>query len=160
SRNHRKALPVTMIAPPPPAPPPPAPAAPSPPLSTGARTAIRITLIVAAAVLVLGTIGSLTAAAIILGSMRAVTDTRALSNTMRSLLIDTADVPVDIHITTEPRATEPRAVLWMVTSTGAERPTLSVANEPSGSRVNVTGRLSRYQAELRFILPPDLARGL
>ena len=89
---------MTTVAPPPPAPPfnpPPA----SPPLAPGGRTAIRVLLIAVASVLVLGTVGTLGVAAWGLSTFRVVTDSKPLPSAMRSLVVDTGQLPVAVRIT-------------------------------------------------------------
>jgi hypothetical protein len=99
---------VTTIAPPPPAP------ATPPPLSPGGRTAFRLSLIAAAAVLVVGTFASLGAMAWTLASFRVITDSKPLPLAMRSVFVDTGSVPVAVRITADREAREPRADLRMV----------------------------------------------
>ena len=90
------------------APPPLAPATPPPPLSPGGRTAFRISLIAAAAVLVVGTLISLGVAAWGVASFRVITDTKPLPVAMRSVFVDTGSVPMAVRITTD-RAAASRA---------------------------------------------------
>jgi hypothetical protein len=150
---------VTTIAPPPPAP------ATPPPLSPGGRTAVRVTLIVAAAVLVVGAVASLGSAAWGISSFRVITDSKSLPIAMRSLVVDTGSVPVAVHITTDRNAREPRADLRMVNSTRAGANPLVVANDPEGPRLTLSDEASAFldwgrAGELRLVLPPDVARRL
>jgi hypothetical protein len=150
---------VTAIAPPPPAP------ATPPPLSSGGRTAIRVLLIAAAAVLVLGSIGTLGAAAWGLTTFRVITDTKPLPAAMRSLVVDTGELPVAIRITADREATEPRADMRMINSTRAGSHPLTVTNERTGTRVTIGGEPSPYlqwgrAGEITVVLPPELARRL
>ncbi len=147
------------------APPPPAPATPPPPLSPGGRTAVRVTLIVAAAVLVVGTIASLGTVAWGISSFRVITDTKALPAAMRELVVDTGSVPVAIRITTDREAREPRADLRMVNSTRANPNPLAVNNNSSGTQVTLNGERSPFLqwsrgGEITVVLPVDLARKL
>ncbi|MGH3676037.1 MAG: hypothetical protein ACRDU5_09940 [Mycobacterium sp.] len=146
------------------APPPAAPATP-PPLSPGGRTAIRVFLIAAAAVLVLGSIGTLGTAAWGLTTFRVITDTKPLPSAMRSLMVDTGELPVAVRITADRAATEPRADMRMINSTRAGSHPLTVTNEPTGTRVAISGEPSPYlqwgrAGEITVVLPPELARRL
>ncbi len=147
------------------APPPPAPATPPPPLSPGGRTAFRIALIAAAAVLVVGTLASLGTVAWGIASFRVITDSKPLPSGMRSVTIDTGSVPVAIRITTDREAREPRADLRMVNSTRAGANPLGVNADPAGARVTINGEPSAFlqwgrAGEINLVLPPDLARQL
>jgi Putative adhesin len=151
---------VTTIAPPPPAP-----ATPPPPLSPGGRTAFRIALIAAAAVLVVGTLASLGAVAWGIASFRVITDSKPLPVEMRSVVVDTGSVPIAIRITTDRAAREPRADLRMVNSIRAGANPLVVNADPTGARVTINGESSAFldfgrAGEINLVLPPDLARKL
>jgi hypothetical protein len=147
------------------APPPPAPANPPPPLSPGGRTAFRITLIVAAVVLVVGAVVSLGTVAWGLSSFRVVTDSKPLPAAMRALVIDTGSVPVAVRITADRDASEPRVDLRMVNSTRAGANPLMVNSDSSETRITLSGEASTIldwsrAGELKLVLPPDLARRL
>jgi hypothetical protein len=151
---------VTTIAPPPPAP-----ANPPPPLSPGGRTAFRITLIVAAVVLVVGAVASLGTVAWGLSSFRVITDSKPLPAAMRALVIDTGSVPVAVRITADRDAREPRVDLRMVNSTRAGANPLMVNSDSSETRITLSGEASTLldwsrAGELKLVLPPDLARRL
>ena len=148
---------MTTIAPPPPAP--------RPPLSPGGRTAIRATLVVAAAVLVVGALVALSAAAWGISNFRVITDSRPLPTAMRTLIVDTGSVPVAVRITTDRDAGEPRADLRMVNSTAAAANPLAVDAERGEARITINGESSRFlqwsrAGEITLVLPPDLARRL
>jgi Putative adhesin len=150
---------VTTIAPPPPAP------ATPPPLSPGGRTAIRLTLVVAAAVLVVGVVVSLGVVAWGVSSFRVITDTKPLPSAMRSLVVDTGDVPVAVRITTDREAREPRADLRMVNSTEAGANPLAVNTDRGETRVTINEEPSTFlqwgrAGEITIVLPPDAARRL
>ena len=147
------------------APPPPAPATPPPPLSPGGRTAFRIALIAAAAVLVVGTLASLGTVAWGIAGFRVITDSKPLPSGMRSVVVDTGSVPIAIRITTDREAREPRADLRMVNSTRAGANPLVVNADPAGARVTINGEPSAFlqwgrAGEINLVLPPDLARKL
>jgi hypothetical protein len=147
------------------APPPPAPATPPPPLSPGGRTAFRIALIAAAAVLVVGTLASLGTVAWGVASFRVITDSKPLPSGMRSVVVDTGSVPIAIRITTDREAREPRADLRMVSSMRAGAKPLVVNADPAGARVTINNEASTLldlgrAGEITLVLPPDLARKL
>lgn len=147
------------------APPPPAPASPPPPLSPGGRTAVRVTLIVAAVVLVVGTVVALGVVAFGLSSFRVVTDSEPLPAGMRSLTVDTGSVPVAVRITTDRNAREPRADLRMVNSRRAGDSPLVLTAGDAEARLTITGESTPFLqwsrgGEITVVLPPDLARRL
>jgi Toastrack DUF4097 len=147
------------------APPPPAPATPPPPLSPGGRTAFRIALIAAAAVLVVGTLASLGAVAWGIASFRVITDSKPLPAGMRSVVVDTGSLPIAIRITTDREAREPRADLRMVNSVRAGANPLAVNTDSAGTRVTINGESSAFldfgrAGEINLVLPPDVARKL
>jgi hypothetical protein len=150
---------VTTIAPPPPAP------ATPPPLSPGGRTAVRVTLIVAAAALAVGAVVSLGTVAWGISSFRVITDTKPLPTAMRSLVVDTGRVPVAVRITTDREAREPRADLRMVNSTRAGANPLAVNTDRGDTRLTINGEPTPFlqwgrAGEITLVLPPDLARRL
>ena len=159
---------MTTIAPPPPAPPvapPSAPPASPPPLTPGGRTVIRVLFVAAAAVLVLGSVGALGVAAWGLSTFRVITDSKPLPSTMRSLVVDTGQLPVAVRITADRAATEPRADMRMINSTQAGSHPLTVTDEPGGTRVTISGEPSPFlqwgrAGEINVVLPPELARRL
>jgi hypothetical protein len=151
---------VTTIAPPPPAP-----VTPPPPLSPGGRTAFRIALIAAAAVLVVGTLASLGAVAWGIASFRVITDSKPLPAGMRSVVVDTGSVPIAVRITADRDVREPRADLRMVNSTRAGANPLAVNTQGSDTRITINGESSSFlnwgrAGEITLVLPPELARRL
>jgi hypothetical protein len=147
------------------APPPPAPATPPPPISPGGRTAVRVTLIVAAAVLVVGTVVTLGVMAWGISSFRVITDSKPLPAAMRSLVVNTGSVPVAVRITTDREAREPRADLRMVNSTRAGANPLAVSTDRAEVRLTLSSEPSTFLqwsrgGEITVVLPPDLARRL
>jgi hypothetical protein len=160
---------VTTIAPPPPAPATPPPAGPAiqppPAVSPGGRTAFRLALIAAAAVLVVGTLASLGVVSWGIAGFRVITDSKALPVAMRSVFVDTGSVPVAVRITTDREAREPRADLRMVNSIRAGVNPLVVNADPTGVRITINGESSAFlqwgrAGESRLVLPPELARRL
>ncbi len=149
---------MTTIAPPPPAPAP-------PPLSPGGRSAVRVMLVAAAAVLVVGTIVAVAVAAWGISSFRVITDSKPLPPEMRSLVVDTASVPVAVRITTDRDAREPRADLRMVNSTRANANPLAVSTDRGEARVTLNAESTPFLqwgrgGEITVVLPPDVARKL
>jgi hypothetical protein len=138
---------------------------PPPPLSPGGRTAVRVTLIVAAVVLVVGAVASLGTVAWGISSFRVITDSKPLPAAMRSLVVDTGSVPVAVRITTDRQVREPRADLRMVNSTRAGANPLAVDADGANARITINSELSMFlqwgrAGEITLVLPPDLARKL
>jgi hypothetical protein len=126
---------------------------------------MRALLIAAAGVLVLGSVVALSAAAWGLSTFRVITDTQPLPTAMRSLVVDTGQLPVAVRITTDRAATEPRADMRMINSTRAGSHPLTVSNDSAGTRVAISGEPSPYlqwgrAGEIHIVLPPQLARKL
>ncbi len=74
---------------------------------------------IAAAVLVIGLVVTLSTLAWGVSTFRVVTDSSALPATLRSVAIDTGSVPVAIRITSDREARGPRVDMRMVNSTRA-----------------------------------------
>jgi len=124
-----------------------------------------MTLIVAAVVLVVGAVASLSTVAWGLSSFRVITDSKPLPAAMRSLVINTGSVPVAVRITADRDAREPRVDLRMVNSMRAGANPLMVNSDSSETRITLSGEASTIldwsrAGELKLILPPDLARRL
>jgi hypothetical protein len=124
-----------------------------------------VLLIGAATVLVLGSLGALGTAAWGLSTFRVITDSKPLPSTMRSLVVDTGQLPVAVRITTDRAATEPRADMRMINSTRAGSHPLTVTNDAAGTRVEISGEASPFlqwgrAGEIKIVLPPELARTL
>ena len=146
------------------APPPPAPAAP-PPLSPGGRTAVRVLIVVAATVLLIGTVSSLGVAAFGLSALRVSNDTQPLPAAMRSLTVDTADSPTLIRIVADRDAREPRVDLRLIDTRRSPEAAAVVTNDPAGTRVSVGPQSGSFMdwhrgGQLTVTLPPELARRL
>jgi putative adhesin len=144
---------------------PPAPASPPPQLSPGGRTAIRVTIVAAASIVMVGVVAALGVTSWGLSTFRVSADTQTLPMSMRSVVIDTADVPIAIRIIADRNATEPRANLRLVNSTQAGEHRLVVTEDPAGTRVSIEGRSSSILGwarggEITLTLPPDQARRL
>ena len=138
---------------------------PPPPLSPGGRTAFRIALIAAAAVLAVGTLVSLGTVAWGVASFRVITESKPLPAGMRSVVVDTGSVPIAIRITTDRDARQPRADLRMINSIRAGANPLVVNTDAAGARVTINGESSPFlhwvrAGEINLVLPPDVARTL
>ncbi|WP_326545263.1 hypothetical protein QGN32_15595 [Mycolicibacterium sp. ND9-15] len=142
--------------------PPPGLASLPPEMSEGARTAMRFVIAVIAALVALAALGGLGAASFALATSRVVTDSQVLSTGMRSLTIDTGDVPVPVRVITDAEAKEPRVDLRTVTR--SDDTPLTVVPDGVGSRITLGDSDSRFLwlvgTGLSIILPPNVAREL
>lgn len=132
-------------------------------MSGGRRTTMRVALVVVAALVSIATLAGLGVLAFGLAGSRVVADTFALPADMRTLTIDTGNVPVAVRLTTDDNAEEARLALRMVTR--AEGPPLTVVNDATSSRVTLAGGGSEFPwfdgtGEIAVVLPPDAARRL
>ncbi len=139
------------------------PPTPAPSLSGGNRTVIRAVLAVIGAIVVVGSLVSLGVVAAGLSSIRVVTDTQALPAGMRSLAIDTGDVPVSVRVITDADAKGASVDLRLVTNSDDTQ--LAVAKDDAGNRVTLSDNGSGFlwlkrTGEIKVILPPDVAREL
>jgi hypothetical protein len=126
---------------------------------------VRVLLVAAAAVLLIGTVSSLAVAAFRLSAVRVTTDTQPLPTAMRSLTVDAADSATLIRIVTDRAAAEPRVDLRQVDSRPSLEAAVSVTNDPAGTRVSIASQPGAFMnwnqaAELTVTLPPELARRL
>ena len=138
---------------------------PAPPtLSGGGRTAIRVGLVIAAVLLLLGTVSSLTAVGVTLGNIRVVTDSKALPTSVRKLTIDTGRMPVAVRIVADENRREPRADLRFVsTASGAHQ--LDVSADATDARIVISGEAPEWlewarAGEITVRVPPQFARRL
>jgi hypothetical protein len=150
---------VTTIAPPPPAPP-----APSQ-LSPGGRSALRAAFVVAAVMLIGGSVIALSVTAFGLSRFRVIADEQPLPADLRSLVVDTADVPAAVTLTTDRDATEPRVTMRMINSAGTGDQTLAVDRQGGRATVTVNGAVPEFMrwsraGQITVTLPPALARGM
>ena len=153
--------PVTTFAPPPP----PAPAGAPPPVSPGGRTAVRVLIVVAAAALVVGCVLSLGTVAWGLSSFRVIADAKTLPAGMKSLIIDTGQIPAAVRITADRNAREPRVTMRLINSNRGGEHGLVVTGDAGATRLTLAGERSSLPdfgraGELNVTLPPDLARKL
>jgi hypothetical protein len=139
-----------------------APPAAPPPLTPGNRTAVRVMLVIAAAILVVGSVAGLGVAAWGLSSLRATNDAKDLPGNMRSLAIDGSDVSV--HVKSDPNVTAPRAELHTVGSSRRAQQRLTVTTDADQTRIRVTrdsGQVVGFgSSDLTVTLPPALAANL
>lgn len=143
----------------------PPPVAPPPRLTPGGRTAFRLLLIAAAALLVVGTLAGLGVAAWGVSTVRVVTDHQALPATMRTLVIDTAQVPVAIRITADRETREAKADMRLVNTTHSGEHRLAVSTDGDEARISISGNPSPMLewargGEIVIALPPEQARRL
>lgn len=141
----------------------PAPTSPPPPLSPGGRTAVRVLLTLAAALMIVGLVVSLSTAAWGISSFRVVKDSTALPATLTSVTVDTGSVPVAVRITADREAREPRVDMRMVNSTRAGADPLAVTADGTTARVTIDAEPSQFlqwgrAGEITVVLPPELAR--
>ncbi|MEU0499356.1 DUF4097 family beta strand repeat-containing protein [Mycobacterium sp. NPDC006124] len=130
-----------------------------PPLTPGNRTAIRVLLAIAAAVLVVTCVTTLGMAAFGIASLRVTTDGKDLPKGMRSLVIDASDAA--IRVTTDPKAIAPRVELRSVRSSRGGQQRLEVMNDAAGTRIVVTPNHGHFLAfnrtgEVTVTLPPSV----
>lgn len=136
-----------------------------PPLTPGSRTAVRVALVLAASVLVLGSVIALGVTAWGLSGVRVVADEKSLPKDMRSLTIDTGAIPAAVRLTTDAEAAEPHATMRIINAPRGGDQALAVTQEAGGTRLTVTGEASQFMdwgraGEITVTLPPDLARRL
>lgn len=133
-----------------------------PPLTPGNRTALRVLLVIAAAVLVVGSVVALGMAAWGLNTLRTSNDAKDLPGNMRSLVIDASDV--SIHVKSDPNVTTPRAELRTVGSSSRAQQRLNVTTDAGQTRIRVTrdsGHVGGFgTSDLTVALPPPLASAL
>lgn len=138
---------------------------PPPSLSPGGRTAARAALVVAALVLVVGVVAGLGVTAWAVSTFRVSTDSAKLPTTMRSLTLDTGEVPVAVRISADREATEPRVNLRLFNATRTGDQQLNVSTEGGDTRIGIAGESTSLLGwarggELTVTLPPDQARRL
>ncbi|MFV8163113.1 DUF4097 family beta strand repeat-containing protein [Mycobacterium sp. 134] len=149
---------MTTIAPPPPVNPPPQ-------LNSGGRTTFRLVLIASATLLVAGAVAALGVTAWGVSTVRVVTDHQGLPATMRSLVIDTEQIPVAIRITADRETREATADLRLVNTTHSGAHRLQVITDGDGTRITIAGKPSPMLewargGEITIAVPPEQARRL
>lgn len=147
------------------APPPVPPTNPPPALTPRGRTAIRVLLVVAATVVVVGTVASLGVTAWGLSTFRVVADEKALPGDTRSLVIDAREVTAAVRVKADPDATEPRVSMRLINSSRSGDQTLDVSRVGGDTVVTVAGVRSDFLSwgragEVTVTLPPEMARRL
>lgn len=143
--------------------PPPAPPGAPPHLSPGGRKALRGGLIAAAAVIVAGSLAALAVTAWGVSTVRVTADTQTLPATLRTLSIDTGDIPIAVRIIDDRDAREPRLSLRVVNTSGAGEHHLTVTGDGAETRIGIEGRPSPILdwargGEITVTLPPEQAR--
>lgn len=149
---------MTTIAPPPPVNPPPQ-------LNSGGRTTFRLVLIASATLLVAGTVAALGVAAWGVSTVRVVTDHQGLPATMRSLVVDTEQIPIAIRITADRETRDATADLRLVNTTHSGVHRLQVTTDGDSTRITIAGRPSPMLewargGEITIAVPPEQARRL
>ncbi|WP_156431554.1 hypothetical protein [Mycobacterium sp. GA-1199] len=126
---------------------------------------MRVVLVLIASSVAFLAVGGLGTLAVGLGTSRVVTDSRELPTGLRTLALDTGDVPIGVRLITEADADRPRVDLRVLIRAANTR--LTIANDALGSRVNLGGGASGLPfpigadpGEIKVILPPDVARDL
>ena len=153
---------MTTLTPPPPAPP----TEPGPPaLTPGGRSALRALVVIAAVVLVGGTVIALSLSAVGLSRFRVIADEQSLPADLRALVIDTAEVPAAVTLTTDRDATEPRVSMRMVNSVRSGEQALAIAQNGRTATVTVSGETAGFMrwsrtGQITVTLPPALARDI
>lgn len=153
---------MTTIAPPPPSPP--TESAP-PALTPGGRSALRAMFVVAAVVLVAGSLIALSVSAFGLSRFRVIADEQSLPADLRALVIDTAEVPAAVTLTTDRDATEPRVSMRMVNAVRSGDQALAIARDGRTTTVTVSGETAGFMrwsrtGQITVTLPPALARDI
>ncbi|OBK81633.1 hypothetical protein [Mycobacterium sp. 1164985.4] len=131
-------------------------------MSSGLRTAVRVVIMFIAALVSLAIVGGLGVLAFGIGNSRVVNDRQTLPTAMRSLVVDTGDVPVTVLLVADDNATEPRVELGMLARVDTR---LTITDVGDRSRVTLGDKGLGFLAfngagELKVILPPAVARGL
>jgi hypothetical protein len=148
---------MTIIAPPPPAP------EPTPALRPGRRSAVRIALVAAAAVLVLTYVAALGLAAGRLNALSMTVESKDLPAGMRSLTIDSADA--NVRVTVDGQAGGAKVDLRTIDSTGDRVERLEINSDGGDTRIRLTPDVPSFidwgrSDEITVTLPPQLAKGL
>jgi hypothetical protein len=136
-----------------------------PQLSSGGRTAFRLTLIAIAALVVAATVAALGVTAWGVSALRVITDSQTLPSAMRSLVIDTARIPVAIRITADRETREPKADLRLLNTTHSGAHQLVVSSVGGETRLTIAGNPGPMLewargGEITVAVPPDQARRL
>lgn len=139
--------------------------APPPQLSPGARTGVRVGLVVAASVVLVGALVALTAVAFGLTRFRVVAQSTALPASLRALEIVIEAAPAAVRITTDRSAREPRVDMRMINSARSDAEPLSVSADGTTARVSVDPESSEWlrrarAGEITVVLPEEVARRL
>lgn len=126
---------------------------------------MRVFLVIAASVVVVGTVLSLGATAWGVSTFRVVADETAFPSDTRSLVIDTGDVPAALRLRTDRDAREPRVSMRLLKSARSGERTLQVDQDAQTTRITVNGVTPEFMGwgragEITVTLPPEMARRL
>lgn len=145
----------------------PAPPAASPPplLSPGARSTLRVGLVVAASVLLVGVLVTLAGLAFGISRFRVVAESSALPDTLRTLEIEIDSAPAAVRIRSDRSVDQPRVDMRMVASADSDARPLSVSADGTSARVSVdpaSSELLRHAraGEITIVVPDEIARRL
>jgi hypothetical protein len=100
-----------------------------------------------------------------LSTFRVITDTHGLPQSMRSLSVDSGDVPASVRVNADANASQPRVDLRMLTSASENTRRLIVTTDAGGAHATLGTSdvpylpCSRF-AEITVVLPPGIAQGV
>lgn len=130
---------------------------------SGRRTVFRVALVSIAASVSLAIVGALGVVAYGLGTSRVVAGSQVLPPDVRSLTIETGEVPVVVRLTTDDAAAAPRVDMRIFARSDRARLTVAKDGADTQIRLNDSGSnflLYKGTGEVNVILPPHLAREL
>ncbi len=138
---------------------------PPPHLTSGGRSTVRVLLVLVASAVLAVSLTGLGVAAWGVSNLRVVTDQQALPDDMRTLVVDTASVPVAIRIDPARDARGATAQLRLVNTSHSGAHRLVVDNDGTQSRVRIAGNPSpslkwARGGEITVSVPPEVGRRL
>lgn len=127
---------------------------------------MRVVLAVLAALVVFVAVGGLATLAVGLSGTRVVTDSQELPAGIRTLTLDTGDLPIAVRLITDADTSRPHVDLRMLTRAADTQ--MTVAHDASGSRLALLGDSGSAfplpfdvnTGEITVILPPGVAKNL
>jgi hypothetical protein len=136
---------------------------PPPHLSPTKRTVVRGLLVAAAAILLAGSIVALAVTAWGVSTVRVIAERHDLSSAMRTLDVDTGEVPVAIRITADREVRTPQISMRLVGNRGGDPHRMTVTAQGDQTQVRVEGGAQSVLGwarggEITVTLPPDQAR--
>ena len=138
---------------------------PPPHLTSGGRSTVRVLLVLVASAVLAVSLTGLGVAAWGVSNLRVVTDQQALPDDMRTLVVDTASVPVAIRIDPARDTRKAIAQLRLVNTSHSGAHRLVVDNDGTQSRVRIAGNPSpslkwARGGEITVSVPPEVGRRL